>query len=400
MRSSLVFVAAIVLLACSGDDGSTSGTATGTGTGVGGMGSGAGGTGAGSTGVGGAGQGGMPGVPQNQFLFVANQSDATLVSYRIEDDGSLTEESSVDVPAVGPLAVDPSREHLYAATVSPGRVTAFSIDHQSGALTPLGGAVDIGIAPVYLAVHPSDDWLFIASYGDDAVQVHALDAGGAVTATPASSDSPGTNPHSVALHPSGNIFFVPVTNATPESRVAQYFFNPTNGAMAPHGFVNAGQMGPRHPAFHPSLDILYVVNEHADSVTTYAVDVDQGTLSAEDTVSTLPGGMSDPNNTCADIHVTPDGQHLYASNRGDDSLAIFDLDPTTGLPTPQGHVATEAIPREFEVSADGRYVYAAGQSSDRLASYRVESDGSLTPLTVYDVGQQPMWVLAINVDAP
>lgn len=339
-------------------------------------------------------------VPQNQFLYVANRDSSEVLVYAIEDDGSLTDAGSVAVPDAGPLAVDPSREHLYVASVSPDTVTAFSIDHATGGLTPLGGAVNVGITPVYVAVDPTDGWLVVASYGDNQVQTHAISGDGTISGATVSEASPGTNPHAVLVHPSGEWAFVPVTNQSPSSLVAQYGFDVATGELTANGSADAGAgIGPRHLVLHPTMDLLYVVNEHDDSVTTWDLDTATGTLTALDTVTTIPGGANAGANTCADIHVTPDGQFLYASNRGHDSIAMFALDGATGLPTSLGQEPTEAVPREFEVTVDGRYLYAAGEQSDALASYRIEADGTLTPLGVMGVGDRPSWVLAISVDA-
>ncbi|HHH29004.1 MAG TPA: lactonase family protein [Polyangiaceae bacterium] len=398
---AFLFSASFLVFACGGDESSTtSSTGTGASGAAGGGGSGAAG-GTGGTGGTGSGRGGGGGaVAQNQFLYVANRDSSEVLIYAIEDDGSLTDAGSVAVPDAGPLAVDPSREHLYVASVVPDSVTAFSIDHATGGLTPLGGAVSVGITPVYVAVDPTDSWLVVASYGDNQVQTHAISGDGTVSGVTASEESPGTNPHAVLVHPSGQWAFVPVTNENPNSLVAQYGFDVGTGQLSPNGAANAGAgVGPRHLVLHPTMDLLYVVNEHDDSVTTWDLDTATGTLTALDTVTTIPGGANAGANTCADIHVTPSGQFLYASNRGDDSIAMFALDGSTGLPTPLGHEPTEAVPREFEVTRDGRYLYAAGESSDAMASYRIEADGTLTPLTVQPVGDRPSWVLAISVDA-
>ena len=153
--------------------------------------------------------------------------------------------------------------------------------------------------------------------------------------------------------------------------------------------------------FHPTRDFLYVVNEHDDSVTTYDFDTGDGTLTRLDTVTTLPMNVDGNTNTCADIHISGDGRFVYASNRGHDSIAIFSVDSATGLLTAAGHQATEARPREFEVALGGRFLYAAGQDSDALAAYAVDdNDGSLSPIMVYPVGSQPLWVTAVSVDRP
>jgi len=230
--------------------------------------------------------------------------------------------------------------------------------------------------------------------------VYSILGDGSIDPSAVDSESPGTNPHSILADPSNQWAFVPVTNS---DLIAQYSFDDATGALTPNNpaSIDTGNVvGPRHMAFHPSKNILYVVNEHADSVTTYDFDLQTGLLSAINTVSTLPMGADGSQNTCADIHVTPDGAHLYASNRGHDSLAMFALDAATGVPTVLGHAPTEAVPREFEITPDGRFVYSAGQASDTLAAYSVSVDGTLVPIEVYDVGASPSWVLAVSVDAP
>ncbi|MEQ9323296.1 MAG: beta-propeller fold lactonase family protein, partial [Polyangiaceae bacterium] len=318
---AFVLCTLVLLLACGGDDESSTTTSTGSGASgaAGGGGSGAAGGSGGTGGAGGTGGMGAGGsVPQNQYLYVANRDSSDVLIYGIEDDGSLTDLGSIAVPDAGPLAVDPSREHLYVASVIPDTVTVFDIDHATGALTPVGSAVDVGIAPVYVAVDPTDSWLFVASYGGNQVQTHAISTDGTFSAATASEESPGTNPHAVLIHPSGDWAFVPVTNQNPSSLVAQYGFDVATGELSPNGSADAGAgVGPRHLVLHPSLDVVYVVNEHADSVTTWGLDTVTGTLNSLDTVTTIPGGANAGANTCADIHVTPDGQYLYASNRGD-----------------------------------------------------------------------------------
>jgi 6-phosphogluconolactonase len=116
-------------------------------------------------------------------------------------------------------------------------------------------------------------------------------------------------------------------------------------------------------------------------------------------VSTLPDGVPGGDNTCADIHITPDGAHLYVSNRGHDSLAAFAVSGNGSTLTSRGHTETEARPREFEISPRGRYLFAAGRDSNMMASYTRQNDGQLVPGPVYDVGTEPLWVLAVEIPA-
>ena len=112
---------------------------------------------------------------------------------------------------------------------------------------------------------------------------------------------------------------------------------------------------------------------------------EKGTLESFQVISTLPAGF-EGDNTTAEIRVTPDGKHLYASNRGHDSLALFEV-ADDGTLTAKGHFATEAVPRFFALDPTGRFLYSAGQKSGRLASYRIDADtGVLEPLEVHEVG--------------
>ena len=114
------------------------------------------------------------------------------------------------------------------------------------------------------------------------------------------------------------------------------------------------------------------------------------------TLSTLPAGYTKAN-SCADLEITPDGKFVYCSNRGHDSLAGFAVDAETGRLTALGQTPTEKTPRNFDIDPTGNYVFAAGQDSGRLASYRLGTDGKLTPLAVYEVGKSPSWVLILRL---
>jgi len=158
----------------------------------------------------------------------------------------------------------------------------------------------------------------------------------------------------------------------------------------------AERLGPRHYCFHPALDLVYFSNEQGCSVTGYRLDRPTGTLSAVQTITSLPAGFT-ARNTCSQIHLTPSGQFLYVANRGHNSIAGFAVDGTGHL-TAVGHVSTEAVPSAFGLDPAGRFLFAAGTASGRLASYRINNEtGTLSPLGTYAVGQRPAAVLAARL---
>jgi 6-phosphogluconolactonase len=105
--------------------------------------------------------------------------------------------------------------------------------------------------------------------------------------------------------------------------------------------------------------------------------------------------------TCwaADIHITPDGRHLYTTDRTASLISIFDVSAQDGTLTLIGHQPTETQPRGFNIDHNGQFLIAAGQKSHHIEVYGIEPDnGNLTPLARYAVGQGPMWVSVLALD--
>lgn len=178
--------------------------------------------------------------------------------------------------------------------------------------------------------------------------------------------------------------------------IAQFRFVPDTGqltANSPFRVEPANLTGPRHYCFHPSQNLVFFSNEQGCGISSYRLDAVTGTLSAEQTVSSLPDGYSG-RNTCSQIHLTPSGRFLYVANRGHNSIAGFTVDPMSGRLAPIGHVATEAVPGAFALDPAGNFLFAAGTVSGRIAAYRINQEtGALTPLTTCDVGRRPAAVL-------
>src|SRR5207253_6053486 len=138
--------------------------------------------------------------------------------------------------------------------------------------------------------------------------------------------------------------------------------------------------GPRHFAFHPDGRHAYVINEMASTVTAMDFDAEYGALKTAQTVTTLPTGFKG-NSSTAEVQVHPSGKFLYGSNRGHDSIAIFAIDPATGLLTPTGYEPTGGkTPRNFSIDPMGAYLLAANQDSGTVVVFKIDPEtGGLTP---------------------
>jgi 6-phosphogluconolactonase len=338
-------------------------------------------------------------VPPEGTFWVFVTADEGVSTWSLDPaTGALTFERVLPIGAdVGPLAVDPQHHALYVGVTGADRADAFAIDPVTADLAPLG-QVDLGLNPVYLTTDRSGQHLLTATFGGNELAIFPIGDDGSLGGAETERVSTPQEPHSLVIDASNVWLLVP--HRTPDL-IGQYAFDASTGTVTANAVPQVmapGGAGPRHIVLHPDGGYAYVADEFSDSVSTYAFDAGSGQLSYLATVTTLPDDFPGGDNTCADVHVTPDGRFLYVSNRGHDSLAMFAIDPGTGLPTAMGYAPTEPRPREFEVDPRGRYAFAAGQDSGRVASYVIDQEsGMLTPGAVYDVGPNPLWVLAIEL---
>ena len=297
--------------------------------------------------------------------------------------GALTAQGSVASFGSAPsfLAVDPAGKHLYAVDeATPGRVGAYAIDASTGALTFQNAVASGGDGPPFVSVDPQGRWVLVANYTSGTVAVLPIQADGSLGAA-VDTVTVGAKAHMVLVDPSDRFAFVPCKGA---DYVAQFLFDATTGKLTPNAvphLATAAGAGPRHLAFHPDGKTVYLIDETASTMTALAFDATAGTLTATQTVSTLPVGFTGTN-TAAEVHVHPSGKWLFGSNRGDDSIAVFALD-ATGSMTPHGVTKTGGTtPRDFALDPAGARLYAANQGTGDVVVFAFDAAaGTLTPVT-------------------
>lgn len=295
-----------------------------------------------------------------------------------------------------PIALEPQRRHLWVARRSePLGVIALAIDPDSGWLSPLG-ETPLPASMACLASDHSGRWLFSASYGADLIAVQAIRPNGLI------------DPHAT-LHPTGR--HAHCIGANPANRqvlasalgadcLHRYHFDAPSGRLTPAVpatiALPAGS-GPRHFRFNAAGDRLYVLGELDACLHVLAVGPD-GLLLLQ-TVPTLPPDSSVPP-WAADLHLSPDGRHLYSCERNSNSLAGFAIEATSGLLRLIGHWPTQRQPRGFAISADGRWLVASGQTSHQVGVHQIDPDrGTLTAGAVQTVGLNPNWVELLPLGA-
>lgn len=294
------------------------------------------------------------------------------------------------------VAIHPNRKFLYSVSEVAdfdgkpvGGVSAFSIDPASGKLTLLNSQPSMGGGPCHLVVDAAGKNVLVANYGGGSVAVLPIGSDGRLAAASSSIQHHGSSvdkqrqegphAHSINLDAANKFAFAADLGL---DKVLIYRFDGAKGLLTandpPAGVVAPGS-GPRHFAFHPSGKFAFVNNEMTSTVTSFAYDSAKGSLTEIHTLSTLPAPT--PGNSTAETVVHPSGKFVYVSNRGHDSLAMYQCDASTGKLTSLGNQSTGGkTPRNFNIDPTGQYVLAANQSSNSVVILKIDTEtGKLTP---------------------
>lgn len=394
MRNALVFFSTLALVACgdsdpaqggSGGNGNSGGEGAGTSSDMGGA-------GAGPTtgGSGGEGTGGFSGMPSVPYVYVGTGAGVIEFYLLDRDTGALTslgEVAAGDNPSF--LAGSQDSRYVYAVDEGGSEVLAFEVE--GGALVEIGERQSSeGNGPAYVSVDATGQWVLVANYGGGTVAVLPILEDGSLGAA-VDVESPGQNPHSIRTDASGTHAYVPCLGS---DIVAQFDFDAATGqlaAMASDAPLPNGTE-PRHLEFHPSAPKVYVIGEESDTLTTFSVDGSGGLVDPV-SISTLPNGANAGENFCADLHLHPNGDFLYGSNRGNNSIAHFAVDGS-GNAAADGHTPTDGDwPRNFGIDVEGGIMLVANQQSDEVVTFAIDqTTGALTPRTTTATGSSPSWV--------
>lgn len=296
------------------------------------------------------------------------------------------------------IAIDKNKKYLYAVNETAeyegkksGAISAFAIDKKTGGLKFLNKVPSLGGAPCYITVSENERFVLAANYLGGNVSVFPIQKDGLIGASTDLQQNTGIGPnkirqeaahaHSINLDKKNRFAYVCDLGV---DKIFIYEFDQKTGKLTPNPaqkfFQAKPGAGPRHFAFHPNNKIAFVINELDSSITSLDFDAKRGTLKEIQTVATLPEDFKDAN-TCADIHVSPNGKFLYGSNRGHDSIVSYKIDEKNGKLDFIEHASTEGkTPRNFVLAPNGKFLLAANQNSDSVVVFRIdETSGKLTP---------------------
>jgi 6-phosphogluconolactonase len=293
------------------------------------------------------------------------------------------------------LTIDRSRRFLYAVNEigdflgkPSGGVSAYAID-KLGNLRMLNEQATQGADPCYLTIDEKKRTLLVANYSGGNVSVLPVRSDGTLGMVSEVQQHEGSGPKEQQKGPHAHCIILDRSQRHALSadlgidKVLIYNFDRATGKLTPGNQPFAELQpgaGPRHLTFHPSGKYLYVINELDSSMAAFKYNEQDGTLTHIDTVSTLPSDFSGVS-YCADVHVSPSGRFLYGSNRGHNSIVVFEIDTGSGKLKLVEHVSTQGDwPRNFTLDPPGKFLLVANQRSDNVVSFSIDAQtGRLKP---------------------
>lgn len=295
------------------------------------------------------------------------------------------------------VAIHPNHRFLYAVSEfsgpseeKGGGVSAFTIDRATGKLKIMNTVSSKGGGPCHLNVDKTGKCVAVANYGTGSVAALPIKEDGSLGEATAFIQHSGTGadpkrqkgPHGHSVNYSFDNRFVIAADLGLDELIV-YKFDPSKCSLEandpPFAKTNPGA-GPRHFTFHPKGRFAYSINELQSTVTAFSWDAKKGVLKPIQTITTLPEGYKAESYT-AEVVAHPSGKFLYGSNRGHDSIAVFNVDASKGTLTPVEQTSTQGkIPRNFAIDPTGTWLFAANQDTDNVVIFKIDQQtGRLTP---------------------
>lgn len=333
---------------------------------------------------------------QNTYVFFGsfNHNKETEGIYVYELDtlkGKLSKITSV-TGILNPsfLTLSQDGKYIFACTESKtknaGSVSSFEFDPGKKSLSFINSQKTGGENPVYLAAHKNGKWLINGNYTEGSVSVYPISENGMIqpgiqnfqfsegSVNPGRQDR--AHIHSTVFSPDFKYVFLPDLGA---DKIRAYQFEadkkePLTEAEKPFTPTSLGS-GPRHFAFHPNGKFAYCIEEMGGAVSVYRYD--DGKLDPVQRINTHPDQFKD-NFESSDVHISPDGRYLYASNRGNENnIAIFSISDDGTLKT-LGYQSTKGKhPRTFTIDSTGRFLIVTHPVSGTVVVFKRNAETGL-----------------------
>jgi 6-phosphogluconolactonase len=352
-----------------------------------------------------------PSVPGSNYLVYVGTYTSTgsnpakstgskgIYAYRFDSSSGEIDPLGVAAESEQPsfLAADPSGKFLYAVNETDtyqgkpsGGVSSFSIDRTTGMLTFLNEVPSGGGSPAHVITDHTGKDVLVSNYNGGSLAVFPVLPDGKLGDATAfvqhhgssvnKDRQAGPHVHEIVMSPD-NRFALSTDLGLDDLFI--YPFDAATGILGPEPRVLnlTPGFGPRHIAFSPDGNFIYLISEMGSTVTVLPYNRSDGAVSVREAVRLAPVSDDATKKSGAEIAVSPSGKYLYASNRGDDFLAVYSIENSTGMITRTETVPVDGkTPRDFAIDPGGRWLWDANQDSDNIILFRIDQQrGGLLP---------------------
>lgn len=295
------------------------------------------------------------------------------------------------------LTINKEGTHVYSVSETgdaKAAANAFVFDKKDGTLKLLNSQLTGGADPCYIELDKTGKHVVTANYSGGSITAFNINGDGTLTTatrlirfTGKGADAErqkAPHLHCVRYSPDGKYLFADDLGT---DKIHKFGINESNEGNylkvgTPAAFDVAPGSGPRHLDFHPNGKYAYLINELSGAVIAFNYDANAGNLTQIQTIQadTLSAKGS------ADIHVSPDGKFLYASNRlKGDGIAIFSINQVDGKLTKVGYQETGVHPRNFVITPNGKFLLVASRDNDVIQIFLIDRVTGLLENTYKDI---------------
>lgn len=324
--------------------------------------------------------------------YTTGDSKGIYVYRFYEETGKLAYLSEIDdIKNPAYLCVSANNKFVYSANENDkdGSISAFKFDKASGRLELINSKL-AGGGPAYVAIDKDQKNVFAANYGNGTLTVLPVNKDGSLSPivqtiqdeghSKNADRQAGPHVHMATLTPDDKYLFV---NDLGTDKTYSYRYRASKTPRltpAEPAFTSVPPgNGPRHLDFSPNGKYVYLIQEMAAVITVNKLD--GGTLKPLQTINMAAESYKGELGA-ADIHVSPDGLFLYATNRGDaNEIVAYSINQENGLLTLLARYPSMGkTPRNFVIDPTGSYLLVANQNSDNIFVYKIDkATGKLTP---------------------
>ena len=323
--------------------------------------------------------------------------------FSIDENGTWKQIQLVEQLNPAVIAYGRDKKFIYCVNTNSGDISSFARNEDTGLLTYLNSRTTAGKNAMVLSVSPTGDMIVVGDH-TGIISVFRVAEDGSIGDLTQSFQLPGEKgPLNEKIQPWSRPHHVPFT------KDGRFMLSADKGLDIVHCYAvdhKAATLSPvqalkcrpascpRHIAFHPQKDILYVNAEYTSQIFCCHFNTETGILDPFQIVPSLPDSWVGLKNMTSEIEVRPDGKTLYISNRGHESIGVFDIAEDGRLSPKQWINCGGVKPRFFTLDPEGKALYCGNQKSDTIKVFTINDNGLLSETAVKTIETPcPVWIL-------